>query len=105
MENEGLPFNWGMAEQIVVYAGDGILLCSKEQWTGEIPCELEWPPGTDAEWKEQKLENIVYRDWYTVVRSNIMDFSTSSNAKTQNNAEGLMTEKATHIQRENLSEQ
>ena len=29
LENEG-PFNWGMAEQIVVYAGDGILLCSKE---------------------------------------------------------------------------
>ena len=30
LENEGMPFNWGMAEQIVVYAGDGILLCSKE---------------------------------------------------------------------------
>ena len=28
--NKGLPFNWGMAEQIVVSAGDGILLCSKE---------------------------------------------------------------------------
>ena len=30
MENEGMSFNWGMAEQIVVYVGDGILLCSKE---------------------------------------------------------------------------
>ena len=30
-ENEGMPFNWGMAERIVVYGGDGILLCSKEQ--------------------------------------------------------------------------
>ena len=29
LENEGMTFNWGMAEQIVVYAGDGILLCSK----------------------------------------------------------------------------
>ena len=27
LENKGIPFNWGMAEQIVVYAGDGILLC------------------------------------------------------------------------------
>ncbi len=27
LENEGMPFNWGMAEQIVVYVGDGILLC------------------------------------------------------------------------------
>ena len=31
LENEGMPFNWGMAEQIVVYGGDGILLCGKEQ--------------------------------------------------------------------------
>ena len=31
LENEGMSFNWRMAEQIVVYAGDGILLCSKEQ--------------------------------------------------------------------------
>ena len=23
LENEGMPFNWGMAEQIVVYVGDG----------------------------------------------------------------------------------
>ena len=30
MEIEGMPFNWGMAEQIVVSDGDGILLCSKE---------------------------------------------------------------------------
>ena len=27
LENEGMAFNWGMAEQIVVYVGDGILLC------------------------------------------------------------------------------
>ena len=27
LENEGMPFNWGMSEQIVVYVGDGILLC------------------------------------------------------------------------------
>ena len=26
-----LEFNWGMAKQIVVCVGDGILLCSKEQ--------------------------------------------------------------------------
>ena len=31
LENEGMPFNWGMAEQIVVYVGDGILLCPKDQ--------------------------------------------------------------------------
>ena len=30
-KNWKLPFNWGMAEQIVVYGGDGILLCGKEQ--------------------------------------------------------------------------
>ena len=30
LENEGMPFNWGMAEQIVVYVGDRILLYSKE---------------------------------------------------------------------------
>ena len=30
LENEGMPFNWGMAEQIVLSAGDGILLCPKE---------------------------------------------------------------------------
>ena len=30
-----------------------------------------------------------------------MDFSTSSNAKIQNNAEGLMRKKAIHIQRKN----
>ena len=29
LENEGLPFNWGMAKQIVVSVGDRILLCSK----------------------------------------------------------------------------
>ena len=27
LENEGMPFNWGMAKQIVVYVGDAILLC------------------------------------------------------------------------------
>ena len=27
LENEGMPFNWGMAEQIVVSVGDGILVC------------------------------------------------------------------------------
>ena len=31
MENEGMSFNWEMAEQIVIYVGDRILLCSKEQ--------------------------------------------------------------------------
>ena len=31
LENERMPFNWGMAEQIVVYVGDGILLCGKEK--------------------------------------------------------------------------
>ena len=30
LENEDMPFNWGMAEQIVVYDGDGILMCWKE---------------------------------------------------------------------------
>ena len=83
-----MPFNWGMAEKIVVYVGDGILLCWKEQWNGEIPCELQWLPVIDAEWKEQNQENIVYRDWYTVVQLNIMDFSTSSNAKIQKKWQG-----------------
>ena len=64
--------------------------------------ELEGPPGSDAEWKEQNQENIVYKDWYTVVQLNVMDFSTSGCiAKPQNNAEGLMKKKATHIQRKN----
>ena len=27
LENEGMSFNWGMVEQIVVSVGDGILLC------------------------------------------------------------------------------
>ena len=27
LENEGMPFNWGMPEQFVVYVGDRILLC------------------------------------------------------------------------------
>uniref|UniRef100_A0A5F8GF58 Glutamate receptor ionotropic, delta-2 n=1 Tax=Monodelphis domestica TaxID=13616 RepID=A0A5F8GF58_MONDO len=27
LENVGMPFDWRMAEQIVVYVGDGILLC------------------------------------------------------------------------------
>ena len=31
-----------------------------------------------------------------------MDFSTSSNAKIQNNAEGLMKKKAIHIQKKNF---
>ena len=30
LDNEGMSFNWGMPEQIVVYASYGILLCSKE---------------------------------------------------------------------------
>ena len=30
LENKGMSFNWGMAEQIVISVGDGILLCSKE---------------------------------------------------------------------------
>ena len=29
LENEGMPSNWEMAEQIVVSFGDGMLLCSK----------------------------------------------------------------------------
>ena len=81
LENEGMSLNWGMAKQIMVSVGDGVLLCSKEWWTGEIPCEMEWPPGIDAEWKEQNQKNIVYRDGYTVAQSNVMDFSTSRNAK------------------------
>ena len=30
LENAGMSFNRGMVEQIMVYVGDGILLCSKE---------------------------------------------------------------------------
>ena len=30
LENEGTPLEWGMAEQSVVYDGDGIPLCCKE---------------------------------------------------------------------------
>ena len=62
---------------------------------------MEWPPGTDAEWKKQNQENIVYRDSYTVVKSNLLVFTSSCNAKTQNNAEGLMKKKVIHIQRNN----
>ena len=64
---------------------------------------MERPPGIDAELKEQNQENIVYRDRYTVVNLNKMVFFTSScNAKTENNAEGLLKKRAaTHIQRKN----
>ena len=44
-----MPFNWGMAEPIVVYGGDGILLCGKEQRMGEILCGLGRTQGIDAE--------------------------------------------------------
>ena len=30
VENKGMHFNWGMAEKIMGYAGDGIILCPKE---------------------------------------------------------------------------
>ena len=30
LENEGMSFNLGMAKQIVVSVGEGIVLCSKE---------------------------------------------------------------------------
>ena len=84
-----------MAEQIGVSVGDGILLCSKEQWIGVITCELEWPLGTGSEWKEQK--NIVHRGRYTVVQSSIMDFCTNSNTMIQDNSEGLMKKNDIHM--------
>ena len=49
----------------------------------------------------QNQEDIIHRDGYNVVKSNVMDFFTSCNAMTQNNAEGLMRKKAIHIQRKN----
>ena len=92
-----------MAEHIVVYGGDGMLLCGKEQWRGRILLGLGRTQGIDAEWKEQNQENYVYRGRYTVVNLNVMVFFTSScNAETQNNAEGLLNKRAaTHIQRKN----
>ena len=70
---------------------------------GEILCGLGKPQGIDAERKEQNQENYVYRGRYTVVNLNVMVcFTSSCNAKTQNNAEGLLKKRAaTHIQRKN----
>ena len=53
-----------------------------------IPYELEWPPGIDVEWKKQNQKNIVHRGWYTVVKSNVMDSSASSNAMIRDNYAG-----------------
>ena len=36
-----------------------------------------------------------------MAQSNVIDFSTSSNAMTQDNAEGFLRKKAIHIQRKN----
>ena len=61
--------------------------------------ELEQPPGSEAEWKEQNQENIVGRDGYTVAQLNVMDFSTSSNAMILNYPEELMRKKTTSGER------
>ena len=53
------------------------------------------------EWREQNQENVVYRDWYTVVQSNVMDSSASSNALIQDNSEGLFEKNDIHMQRKN----
>ena len=42
---------------------------------------------------------MVYRVVYTVVQSNIIDFSTSSNAMIQNNSEGFMRKSSTFRER------
>ena len=52
--------------------------------------------------ERSRTRRTLYTETDTLVKSNIMDFPTSScNAKTQNNAEGLMRKKAIHIQRKN----
>ena len=49
--------------------------------------------------ERSRTRRTLYTETDTLVQS---DFSTSScNAKTQNNAEGLMKKKATHIQKKN----
>ena len=51
--------------------------------------------------KRGRTRRMIQRDWYTVVKLNVTNFSTSSNAIIQNNVEGFMRKKATHIQRKN----
>ena len=53
--------------------------------------------------KRSRTRRTLYTETDTLVQSNIVDFSTSScNAKTQNNAEGLLKKRAaTHIQKKN----
>ena len=104
MENEGISFNWGMAEQIVVYVGDGILLCQRNNKLEES--HVKWNDLQELMQSERsRTRRTLYTEIdtrYTVVQSNIIDFTTSScNARTQNNVEGLLKKKATHIQRKN----
>ena len=52
--------------------------------------------------ERSRTRRTLYTETDTLVKSNVMDFSTSSsNTKTQNNTEGLVKKKATHIQRKN----
>ena len=53
LETEGMPINWGMAEQIVVYEYNGVLLCYKKWWAGRFQENLERLTWTNAEWSEQ----------------------------------------------------
>ena len=63
-----------------------------------------WTRMTSRNWCRVKGAlpgNVACRDWYTVVKSNVIDFCTSSNAMIQNNSEGLMRKNIIHIQRYN----
>ena len=82
LEMKGMPINWGMAEQVVVYECNGILLCYKKWWTGRLQRGLGRLVQTDAEWKEQKQENTVQRKKHSVQGLFLIDLALHSNART-----------------------
>ena len=96
LENKGVSLNRGMAEQIVVYDGGGILLSYKEWRTDWFLYELERPPRTDTEWKEHNQENIVHSNQKLMGRLNVIDSAIRSNAMIKNYPMELMKKNAIH---------
>ena len=82
LEIKGMSINWGMAEQIVVYECNGILLCYEKWWTGRLQRGLERLIWTDAEWKEQNQENIVHSNNHSVQGIYLVDLVLHCKART-----------------------
>ena len=58
LEIKGMPINWRMAEQVVVYEYNGILLWCTKWWAGGLHKNLERLVWTDAEWNEQNQNTV-----------------------------------------------